>query len=58
MAREVTVSVRTKVNAGRQEAMMQALRGRVKRARRRDRPAIIHRGIREIVDTCVRFEIE
>ena len=43
-----------KINQGRMEAMMQALRGRLKRARRRDRPAIFDAGIREINERCVR----
>lgn len=53
----MTVSVNARINTGRQQAMLQALRGRVKRAPRRDRPAIIDRGLAEIVDKCVRVEI-
>jgi hypothetical protein len=52
-----TATVRVSVNTGRVEAMMQALRGRLKRAPRWKRPAIFDAGIREITQRCVRVRL-
>lgn len=47
--------VDVRVNSGRMNAMKQALVGRLKRASRNDRPAVLHRGSVEIVEKCMKF---
>lgn len=45
------------VKRGRMNSMMQRAMGKVRRARRRDRPAIIARSIREITSACVTLKV-
>jgi hypothetical protein len=52
-----TVSVSIRVNHRRVAHIIERTKARLKRARKRDRPAMIDRVAREIADTCIRTSI-
>lgn len=54
---QLIVQLRGKVNHRRMNAMKQELLARLKRAPRRDRLAMYHRGVKNILDACVRVTV-
>jgi hypothetical protein len=58
MASLETVSVQIRVNRRRADHIVERTRAELRRARKRDRPAMISRAAREIAETCIRTSID
>lgn len=55
--RTISIPVRTRVNHRRAASIIEHARAKLRRTRKRDRPAMLDRFIRQISRECVRVEI-
>lgn len=50
---QTSITITLRLNRGRMNSMLQQAKGEVKRARRRDRPALLYRWGRRIANACL-----